>query len=112
VMRHQLLCSLLSSLVTKRPLNYCLCLCVPLKLQFWTSGPNSWISKCQVRPLFIIHQIKRHGEGQRKKIYYTLGHAAGRGKVSTQFIFGHLQGTDMSLASNRQRIRTGGERCA
>jgi hypothetical protein len=37
------------------------------KLEFWTQGSDSWASTVRFH-----HQIKRHGEGQRKEVYYTL----------------------------------------
>jgi hypothetical protein len=70
---------------------------VLLKLEFWKAGPNSWVSICQVLPLALTCQIMRHGEGQRKEIYYP-GHTVGRGKAHTQAILSHLQGTDMSFS--------------
>jgi hypothetical protein len=40
---------------------------------------------------------KRHGEGRQKgDLLYLSADALGRGKVSTQLIFSHLLGTDMS----------------
>jgi hypothetical protein len=41
-----------------------------LKPEFWTQGPNSWDSTCQVRTLAPICQVKRHGVRQRKEIYH------------------------------------------
>jgi hypothetical protein len=37
-----------------------------LKPEFWTQGPNSWDSTCQVQP-HSKSQIKRHGEGREKR---------------------------------------------
>jgi hypothetical protein len=41
-----------------------------MKPEFWTPGPNSWASTCQVWSLAPICQIKRQGEWQRKESYY------------------------------------------
>jgi hypothetical protein len=40
-----------------------------MEQEFWTQSPNFWASTYQVQPFVSICQIKRHGEGQRKKVY-------------------------------------------
>jgi hypothetical protein len=68
-------------------------------LEFWIPDPNSWDSICQVRPPIPKPQIKRRGEGRERKFITQLGtHAVrrGRGRVSSQLVFSHLWGTDMS----------------
>jgi hypothetical protein len=47
-----------------------------LKPEFWTPSPNSWASTCQAQPLASICNIKNHGEGQRKEVYYMPGQEA------------------------------------
>jgi hypothetical protein len=39
---------------------------IKLKQEFWTQGPNSWDSICQVWPPAPKCQIKRHGEGRER----------------------------------------------
>jgi hypothetical protein len=41
-------------------------------------------------------QIKRPGEGRERRFMTQLGTCVGRGRRSTQPVFSHLQGTDMS----------------
>jgi hypothetical protein len=68
-----------------------------LKPEFWTPGPNSWDSTCQIQPLTHIWQVKKHGESRERFILlHSSGHVMGRGRVSTQSIFSHLLGTEMS----------------
>jgi hypothetical protein len=43
-----------------------------LKLEFWTQNPNSWDSTFQMQSLVSTHKIKRHGERQRREIYYMV----------------------------------------
>jgi hypothetical protein len=80
-----------------------------LKLEFWTPGPNSWDSTCQVWPFVLISQIKRHGEGQRKETYHpaqdTPWEEAKWALCSSSAIFGVQTWA-------RQRIRAGDKRCA
>jgi hypothetical protein len=49
-----------------------------VKLEFWTPSSNSWYSSHQVQPLALICQIKKHGEGQRKEIYYMAQNTCGK----------------------------------
>jgi hypothetical protein len=67
---------------------------VQAALEVWTPGPNSWDSTYQVRPFACLCQLKKHSEGQKKEIYYR-AQDAGR-RVSTQLIFSHLQGANLS----------------
>jgi hypothetical protein len=41
-----------------------------VKVEFWTPVSNYCAFTLEVRPLIHIHQIERHGEGQRKEIYF------------------------------------------
>jgi hypothetical protein len=43
---------------------------VIFKVEFGTPGVNSWASTLSGLSLAPTHQMKRHGEGQRKEIYY------------------------------------------
>jgi hypothetical protein len=45
---------------------------ISINPEYWTPGPNSQASTCQVQPLAPICQIKCHGERQRKDIYYEV----------------------------------------
>jgi hypothetical protein len=44
-----------------------------MKLEFWTQGPNSWDSVCQVWPPAPKRQIKRHGEGRERRLITYCG---------------------------------------
>jgi hypothetical protein len=50
---------------------------------------------------FPICRIKRHGEGRESKFITQLRTCVGRGRISTQSIFSHLWGADMSLSRQR-----------
>jgi hypothetical protein len=69
-----------------------------LKLGFWTPGPNSWDSTWQVWPLAPKRQIKRHGDRQRKEVYYTVQDTLWEEAEQALPIFSHLRGTDMSVS--------------
>jgi hypothetical protein len=60
-------------------------------------------STCQIWSLVPIHQIKRHGEGQRKEFVIWQG-TMGRGRVSTLLILSHLlhtlKGTGQKVCIN------------
>jgi hypothetical protein len=46
---------------------------IKLKLKFWTQGPNSGDSTCQVQLLTPKHQIRRHVEGRERRFITSLG---------------------------------------
>jgi hypothetical protein len=67
-----------------------------VKPEFWTQGSNSWDSICQVWPLALKCQIKKHGEGRERRFITQLWTCHGKRQNEHSAIFSHLWGTDMS----------------
>jgi hypothetical protein len=51
---------------------------VLMKPEFWTQGPKSWDSICQVWPCIPKCQIKRHGEGRKRRLMTWRGTCCGK----------------------------------
>jgi hypothetical protein len=63
------------------------------KPEFWTPVPNSWASTCQVWPT-----KETWWRADKGNLLHSLGHAVGRGKVSTETVFRQLWESEVSFS--------------